>query len=239
MRARRLRALAGGAGVAGMATVAVAALAGVPARAAAAPAQRDAAAAEARRELSKGIYHRDDPGLLERGFTTVVRWLDRAVSHLSERAPGGAVGLLVLVAAAVGLVWFALWRAGPLRRAGRRAAPPATVDPTLSAQQHRQRAEEFAAAGRYAEAIRERMRAVVRELEMRGVLEPRLGRTADEVAEEAGEQVPAVGEPLRAAAAIFDEVWYGGRPGTAEADRTLRQVDDTVRRTPLAGSVRK
>lgn len=201
---------------------------------AAAPVQRDAAAEEARRELSKGIYHTDDPSLLERVFDRATRWLDRTVSDLSERAPGGAIGLLVLVVAFGALVWFAVWRAGPLRRGGRRGALPSMVDPTLSAEQHRRRAEEFAAAGRYAEAIRERMRAVVRELEARGVLEPRLGRTADEVAAEAGGQVPDVAAPLRTAAGIFDEVWYGGRPGTAAADGTMRQADEAIRRSPLA-----
>jgi uncharacterized protein DUF4129 len=155
------------------------------------------------------------------------------MSYLSGRAPGGSAGLLVLVGLVVGLVWFALWRSGPVRRARRRAGAAVALDPTLSAQQHRLLAEEFAAAGRYAEAIRERMRAVVRELETRGVLEPRLGRTAEEVATEAGAEVPEIGPGLRAAATIFDEVWYGGRPGTAAADRTLREVDDTVRRSPL------
>jgi hypothetical protein len=195
---------------------------------AAAPVQREAAAAEARRELSRGIYQTGQPTLLQRAYNAVVDWLDRVVTNLSDQAPGGGIGLLVLLAAVGGLVWFALWRAGPLRRSSRRTAVRSELDATLSAQQHRQRAEEFAAAGRYAEAIRERMRAVVRELEVRGVLEPRLGRTADEVAAEAGEQVPSIGPPLRTATTIFDEVWYGGRPGTAQADDTLRQVDTYV-----------
>jgi hypothetical protein len=78
------------------------------------------------------------------------------------------------------------------------------------------------------------MRAVVRELEVRGVLEPRLGRTADEVAAEAGAQVPGIGAPLRAAATIFDEVWYGGRPGTAEGYGAVRQVDEQLRHAALA-----
>jgi hypothetical protein len=205
---------------------------------AAAPVQRGAAAQEARRELSKGIYHTDEPGLLERGFAAAVRWLDRTLSRLAEHSPGGATGLLVLVAAVAALLWFAIWRAGPLRGASRRGPPATGVDPTLSARQHRQRAEEFAAAGAYAEAIRERMRAIVRELEVRGVLEPRPGRTAAEVAADAGGQVPAIGPPLRQAATVFDEVWYGGRPGTAGAYDTLREADEAVRRAPLAVAAR-
>jgi hypothetical protein len=194
------------------------------------PVPRGQAAAEARRELSKGEYHVGDRSLLERVFDRVVEWLDRTLGYLSGHTPGRT---LVMVGLLVGLVWFALWRSGPVRRARRRAGAAAALDTTLSAQQHRRLADEFAAAGRYAEAIRERMRAVVRELEARGVLDPQLGRTADEVAAEAGAEVPEIGPGLRAAATIFDEVWYGGRPGTAAADRTLREVDDAVRRSPL------
>ena len=78
------------------------------------------------------------------------------------------------------------------------------------------------------------MRAIVRELETRGVLEPRPGRTADEVAREAGAAVPAVAADLRTAATVFDEVWYGGRPATAQADALLRQADQRVQRAQLA-----
>jgi len=230
-----LAAVAGLVGMAGLAGMVGAVLvSAVAARAATGgPVPRDQAAEEARRELSKGIYHLDDRSLLERVFDRVAAWLDRTLGYLAGHAPGGSAGLLVLVGILVGLVWFALWRAGPVRRARRRAGTPAALDTTLSAQHHRQLADELAAAGRYAEAIRERMRAVVRELETRGVLEPRLGRTADEVATEAGAEVPDIGPGLRAAATLFDEVWYGGRAGTAAADRTLREVDDAVRRSPL------
>jgi hypothetical protein len=225
----RLTAVVGLAAVTGVVLVSA-----VAARAATAgPVPRDQAAEEARRELSKGSYHLDDRSLVERVFDRVVEWLDRTLGYLAGHAPGGSAGLLVLVGILVGLVWFALWRSGPVRRAGRRARTSAALDTTLSAQHHRRLADELAAAGRYAEAIRERMRAVVRELETRGVLEPRLGRTADEVAAEAGAEVPEIGPGLRAAATIFDEVWYGGRAGTVAADRTLREVDDAVRRSPL------
>jgi hypothetical protein len=77
------------------------------------------------------------------------------------------------------------------------------------------------------------MRAIVRELETRGVLEPRPGRTADEVAREAGESVPAVSGDLSSAAGVFDEVWYGGRPATAQADAVLRRADERIRGAQL------
>ena len=98
-----------------------------------------------------------------------------------------------------------------------------------TAAEHRAAAEAAAASGDLAEAIRERFRAVVRELEQRGVLEPRAGRTVDEVAAEAGKALPSLADDLRGAAVSFDDVWYGGRTATAERYRQLVTVDDRVR----------
>jgi Domain of unknown function (DUF4129) len=203
------------------------------ATAAASPIDRDTAREAAQRELSKGIYHADDPGLFQRILNAVVDWLDRALTKVAHAAPGGIWGLLallVIVATAVALI---LWRAGPLRRIGGRPDPGFHLTGLLSADEHRRRADGFAVDGRFAEAVRERMRAIVRELEDRGVLEPRPGRTADEVAREAGAAVPAVAGDLRAAARLFDEIWYGGRPATAGSDAAMREADQRVRASHL------
>ncbi len=80
----------------------------------------------------------------------------------------------------------------------------------------------------WAEAIRERLRAIARELEQRGVLDPRPGRTAAELSREAGAQLPALAEDLRNAASIFDRVWYGGRTATAADEELLRRLDSRV-----------
>jgi hypothetical protein len=85
-------------------------------------------------------------------------------------------------------------------------------------------------AGRHAEAIRERLRAIIRDLEERAILEPRVGRTADEVAAEAGAALPDVAADLARAARIFDEVWYGRRPATAEMAADLEHIDGRVQR---------
>src|SRR5207342_1782676 len=55
---------------------------------------------------------------------------------------------------------------------------------TLSGAEHRARAAAAAAAGRYDEAVRESMRAIARRLDERALLDPRPGRTADELAAE-------------------------------------------------------
>ena len=89
----------------------------------------------------------------------------------------------------------------------------------MTAADYRAEAERFAAAQDWREAVRARFRAVIRELEQRGVLDPRPGRTAGEIAAEGGGAVPEIGNDLRRAARTFDEVWYGGRAGDVRALR--------------------
>lgn len=75
------------------------------------------------------------------------------------------------------------------------------------------------------------MRAVVRSLEERTLLDPRPGRTADEAAAEAAASLPDHAEALRAAARAFDDVTYGGRPADADMYARLRTLDLTLTRT--------
>jgi len=198
-----------------------------------APVDRDSAREAAQRELSKGIYHQDDPGLFERVLDKVAEWLDARLTDAAGAAPGGPVGLLAIVAVLVGLVALILWRIGPLRRSATAPRGAFELSGPLDAEEHRRRANAYAAERRYAEAVRERMRAIVRELETRGVLEPRPGRTADEVAREAAELVPSAAGELRGSATVFDEVWYGGRPATVGTDAAMREADQRVRSAPL------
>ena len=188
---------------------------------------RDEAAQLAREELAKQIYRDAGPGLVER----LVRWLLEQAGRLLDGAagvsPGGYAGLVVvllLVAAAVVAVRL---KVGPL---GRRAAREEAlfVGRTRTAAQHRAAADAHAAAGEWAEAVRERLRAVVRSLEERAVLDERPGRTADEAAAEAGRALPSCAAGLRSAAVLFDEVWYGGRPAGPESYAALRDVDARV-----------
>jgi hypothetical protein len=201
--------------------------------AAVAPVGRDEARRAAERELSKGIYHRGEPGPVTRAFETVIDWIDRFLDRLAAGAPGGSLGALVLLAIVLVVAGVVLWWTGPIRRGARIRQPHVELSGDVGTDEHRRRADEHATAGRFAEAVRERMRAIVRELETRGVLDRRPGRTADEVAREAGAAVPTIAGDLRAAAVTFDEIWYGGRPATPQADALMRQTDDRVRRAPM------
>jgi hypothetical protein len=201
--------------------------------AAVAPISRDEARQAAERELSKGIYHQNEPGPVVRAFDAVIDWIGRFLDRLTSAAPGGSLGPLVLLAIVVVVAAVVLWRTGPIRRGVRIRSPHLELSGDVGADEHRRRADQHATAGRFAEAVREWMRAIVRELETRGVLDPRPGRTADEVAREAGEAVPTIAGDLRAAAGVFDEIWYGGRIATPQSDALMRQADDRVRRAPM------
>jgi hypothetical protein len=89
-------------------------------------------------------------------------------------------------------------------------------------------ADRLAAEGRFAEAVRERLRAIVRGLVERRVLEHQPGMTVTELAHAAAAVVPAAGAPLRNATGIFSDIWYGQRPATAEHDNRMRQLAGEV-----------
>lgn len=195
--------------------------------------ERDEAREDAQRELSKGVYRANEPSLAERVLDRVFEEVNDLLARAAEVAPGGQVGLVLLVILLALLVAVVLLRTGPLARRGAVFSGGQTRR-VLTAVDHRREADRLAAEGRWAEAVRERMRAIVRELEARGVLEVRPGRTANEVASEAGAAVPALLGDLRAAARSFDEIWYGGRTATAAAEAQLREVDQRVRSAHLA-----
>lgn len=189
---------------------------------------REEAARLAREELAKEIYRSHRPGLVQRA----VRWLlDKGMDLLDKAAgvsPGGHLGLVVLVLLVVVAVVAIRLRIGPVGR-GAATEEALFAGRPRTAAEHRMAAEEHAARGEWAEAVRERLRAVVRSLEERALLDERPGRTADEAAREAGAALPACATDLRDAARLFDDVWYGGRPAGPGSDARMRAVDDAVR----------
>ncbi len=193
---------------------------------------RDEAREAAQRELSRQAYRQAEPPWYVRLVKWVLRQLDEAVGRASAHVPGGGWGLLLLVLLIVGLVAVVLVRLRPsARQTGGSLLFGAGEQ--LTAAQHRELADRAAAGGDFAVAVRERLRAVVRDLEARGIVEPRPGRTADEVAAEAGRQLPALSVSLAEGARVFDEVWYGGRLADAASYQVLVDLDDRVRAARL------
>jgi Asp-tRNA(Asn)/Glu-tRNA(Gln) amidotransferase A subunit family amidase len=111
----------------------------------------------------------------------------------------------------------------PAKPAIRKPAPERELVPVVSL------ADRLAAEGRYAEAIRERLRETVGALTRAGVVAPEPGETAAELAATAAARRPAVAPPLTGATALFSEVWYGNRPAGAAQDERMRSLSGEVR----------
>lgn len=189
------------------------------------PIGRGAAQQLARTELAKSIYH---------PHGSLLGWLHGELNRLFNAAngdiPGGWWSVVALIAVAVLVIAGIFARIGPLARGGRRPEPGRLGAATsLSAREHRDLAERHAAAGNQSGAILEFLRAIAAELEESAVLTPGPGRTAAEFAADAGVLLPELAGELGAAAALFDEVYYGDRPGSGEGVERLRRLDGSVR----------
>jgi hypothetical protein len=183
----------------------------------------------ARTELSKAIYHHQ-PSLTERVAHFLLTWLAR-LFRATQGLPGGWWGFVALLVLAAILVTVVLARVGPVARAQRRRAGRGAAASARTAGEHRDAATRLAEAGDYAAAICERVRAIAAELDERGVLMPRIGRTADEFAAEAGRALPPHAAGLLGAARVFDEVRYGQRPGTRPGYEQVADLDTRIRAT--------
>ena len=186
---------------------------------------RDTAHEAAQHELAKPIYPR--PSLFDRLY----QWLDDQLYRLTQLAstvPGGWFTVTVLAVILVIAVVIAV-------RMARRAMRVTRTDhrlfgaTELSAAAHRAAAEQHAARGEWAAAIRERLRAIARHLEECGALTPVPGRTAGELAHDAGAVFPALSSQFADAAAAFNDVAYGEMPGSAPAYRLVADLDDRLR----------
>lgn len=198
------------------------------------PITRDGAREEARRELSKSIYQDAEPGW----FSEAVTWINERIADLfdfvvPEPDADGIAGfrglgvlallLLLIVLAVVVRLWL-----GPMRRTARARDSDVDLSSPLSADQLRAQAEEHAGRGAYAEAVRSRLRAVVRMLEEKGVLDQRPGRTAGELVDEVRRLTAEPVGQLATAVEAFSEIWYGGRPASPNAYQTVVAADQAL-----------
>jgi hypothetical protein len=189
---------------------------------------RRAARELARRELSRSIYQ---PGIAQR----LLAWLDRLLSSASSAVPGGWWSAVALAISGVLVVSAVIFWVRPAR--GRGSVRPAVLtDRPRSAADYRRNAEELAAAGDYSAAIVDRVRAIAAELEEREIVPARPGRTADELASEAGQELPAHAADLSAAMRLFDDVRYGDRPGTEAGYLRVSHLDAELRSARPAGA---
>lgn len=198
---------------------------------------RDEAQREAAEELLRPEYQRESffDGLWRRASQFLGDLLDAA----GGGGPlGGIIAAVVIVLIIGAIVFLVVWS---LRKTSRRTAGPGGVlfgEQAMTAAQHRAAAEQLAAEGRWGEAIQERLRAIARDLEDRALVDGMPGRTADELAGEAGRALPPFARELADAARSFDDVTYGGAPGTPHAYQVMSALDERLRQArpvPVGG----
>lgn len=190
---------------------------------------RDEARDLADRELSSPRYAEETSSWLRQAL----EWIWARVLDLIDLAGGGTAGRIVIAVAAaalIGGVVLVIRRARPDVGRSVDGAPAVFGDRRLTAAEYRAAADAAAADGDWSAAVVDRFRALAAELEDRGVIEPRVGRTADELAREAGTAMPPIRADIDAATTLFDEVRYGGHAADADDHRQVQRLDDTIRR---------
>ena len=187
---------------------------------------RDAAHEAAQHELGKPIYPK--ASLTDR----IYDWIEELLYKLAVKGsslPGGWFTLTVLLILVAIAVVVAVRIARRTMHTNRGGGYGLFGEHELSAAEHRATAEQYAAVGNWAAAIRHRLRAVARQLEETAVLDPVPGRTATELARDAGRALPNLATELLRAAEAFNDVTYGERPGTEAAYRMIAGLDDHLR----------
>ncbi|MGZ4578552.1 MAG: DUF4129 domain-containing protein [Mycobacterium sp.] len=187
---------------------------------------RDAAHQAAQDELNKPIYPKGSAG------EQIAEWLNETIYRLLQKTaslPGGwltATVLFIMLGIALAAAIHIARRTMRTNRGGDYRLFEAAQ---LTAAQHRATAESYAVQGEWAAAIRHRLRAVARQLEETGILNPAPGRTANELASDAGAALPHLADELSQAATAFNDVTYGEQPGTQSAYQMIAELDDHLR----------
>ncbi|WP_197379016.1 DUF4129 domain-containing protein [Mycolicibacterium mengxianglii] len=183
---------------------------------------RDAAREAAQDELGKAIYPKGS--LTDR----LNEWINDLIYRIIAKGlmvPGGWFTIMVLLIIVAILAVVAIRVARKTMRTNRGGDHQLFGATEMSAAAHRELAQQCAARGDWAPAIRHRLRAVARHLEETGVLAPVPGRTANELAHDAGISLPELADEFRTAAITFNDVTYGELPGTPAAYQMVSELD--------------
>ncbi|MDN5726965.1 MAG: DUF4129 domain-containing protein [Propionibacteriales bacterium] len=197
---------------------------------------RDEARRRAEEELAKAKYQglptwlQDLLGWLEDRLTDFAELIRLANRIPSSSGPGefNWIYLLVVIVVVVAIVLMG-WKFG--LPTWRRRIKDATVsaDPEQSPDDYRSIADRAAAAQEWTVAVRERFRALVRELEERTIIDPRPARTALEAAGTSARMLPAVEPELHEGALLFNDVMYGERVADQPGYERMVAIDVAVR----------
>jgi hypothetical protein len=185
---------------------------------------RNAGQRLARRELAEMSF-----------WQRILHWLFHLPMNAERVIPGGWFGLIALAILAVLAVTLVLFWARPTRTR-RTQSEPVLGGRSISARDYRRSAEQLAGAGDYAGAIVDGVRAIAAELDERAILPARPGRTAHELALEAGRELPELARDLGAAMRLFDDIRYGDKDGNLGGYQLVSRLDKDIRAARPSGA---
>ncbi|MFC7376311.1 DUF4129 domain-containing protein [Brachybacterium sp. GCM10030267] len=197
------------------------------------PLDPDEARSRILEELSKSEYD-DSPGFVSWLLGVIERWLTNLVDGIDGSSAAQA-GLAVAVALALLLAAFLVLRRTGLIRRSHTLAVPAGLDaqPVLSASELRASARSAIDAGRTDDGTVLALRALVRDLDERTLLDVAAGMTAHEAANRAAQSFPDLRGRLLRGADAFDTAAYSRRATSPkQADDLLRLAEYISESTP-------
>lgn len=163
-----------------------------------------------REVLDRPEFQQPEPGLLERLQRAVLEALADILGGILTGGSADLIGWAIAVAAIVALVVLGVrFLRGTRGREVSGVGDGAAAHPPRAPAAWLEEAARHAHAGRIREASRCRYRALVAELERRGILEDRAGRTVGEETLALRGRRPAVAVPFADAAEVFQRAWYG------------------------------
>lgn len=180
-------------------------------------------------ELSKTEYREAQPTIVDRAAEAFLDWISSLTSSGIGGVPWLALGILAVLLLLV-IVVIAVLLGRPRRNRRSRQSPGGVFadDDARSPTELRRDAEEAARRQDWVAAIRDRFRAMARDLADRDLVAVLPGTTAREFARDAGESFPAETQPLRDAADVFDDVRYLSLPGDEARYRSLAALDQRL-----------
>lgn len=188
----------------------------------------DDATRRAERILERPEFDELEPTLADRVIDWIAEQVGRAFGDVVGGGGGGAFGwvlVLVLTAAVVVL----------LARAARTFQRSAAVDDAVVDEEvrrppedWRRLAREHEAAARWRESVVATYRQVVATLVRAGIASDLAGRTTGEYRRDVARRAPAVAADFVALSDLFDAVWFGDLPASADDVRTANDLASSI-----------
>lgn len=181
-----------------------------------------------REVLERPEFQRPEPGLLERLQRAALEALADVLGGILAEGSADLIGWAIAALAVAALVVLSVRFLRGTRARGAPGDDDAAAHRPRPPAEWLQEAARHARAGRIRQASRCRYRGLVAELERRGLLEDRPGRTVGEETRALRGRRPAVAVPFADAAEVFQRAWYGPEEPYRDDLERLGQLCDRV-----------